>query len=265
MLSRQRSPERIEQDHAASEHRKRLIKALAYVAVYRKRGAIIPPEACEHCGAGQQLTRYSKVMKLHVWHPDLTKPREIAWLCTPCRNYARAAGEPVELHWQWPGMPIPPKGRPRNVAINPAWIQAAQAQSEKSKLSDLADQLFFLAFRKSAAMHARHIFAQAIRFVTRGKVWEPTLNPTIDARLRSWATFECRSTQNASETRIVEPRLPWQRRPRIDQELLLIQRDEPLYNKPFDEIEHKRKVTTALDKLSIAEAEFDAMIKRLGF
>ena len=98
--------ERAERDAQAEEHRRLIQRANAYVQSYRKRGAITPPDACEHCyrndnGNGNDYTK--KRTTLPAWHPDPAHPRDILWLCKNCRAIARALGEPVELRWQWPG------------------------------------------------------------------------------------------------------------------------------------------------------------------
>lgn len=260
------SAERLQLDAAAAEHRRVTTRARAYIAKYRSRGAIIPPDGCEHCAAGQQLTRYSKAVQIHPWPPNPSRPRDILWLCAPCRNYARAAGEPVELRWQWPGTAPATIGRPRRITIATDWLLAASAASEKSRSRELSDQLFFVFFSKAAGEQATLLYNQATRTRAQGYIWQPTGDTAIDDRLRQWAEFEhtCRqSTIAPHEAQLITPIPLWHRRPRIDQARLLPP-DEPIHtNTRFDKDEYERKVSAALDKLANAEAEFDALMARL--
>jgi len=263
-VSVMRTPERLELDRAAEEHRKAGARARAYITKYLKRGAIVPPEACEHCGAGQQLTRYSKVVQLHAWHPDPARPRDVAWLCTPCRNYARAAGEPVALRWQWPTSVK--RGRPRRVEIDPAWIAASEAAAGRAKAAMLADQLFFSVFRREAGRDADTLYMEAWRAAARGVPWTPTGNPAQDGRLRAWAAFErlLQAAEHAGEPLLIRPRPAWERRPRIDREpLLLPQVPEIVPREPFNEAEHQRKLEAVLAKLAAAELAADELLARI--
>lgn len=207
-------------------------------------------------------------LSTHTWHPDPTQPRQVAWLCTPCRNYARASGDLIPLRWEWPGTAVPiPKGRPQHVEIDPDWVSTATAAAERTRIADLADALFFSVFSKVAGSNAHILFRAARRAAIAGKIWCPTGDAELDARLRAWASFEYEHHQSvtlAARERVVEPPLPWLRRPRIDRTPLLPPEPAPPTPAPaFHQDDYERKIAAALKKLANAEAVADALLATL--
>lgn len=69
-------------------------RARGYVGAYLRRGAIVPRERCEVCGLSGPLK---------FWHPSVTKPRELIWLCARDRKRLASTLEPMTLTWVWPG------------------------------------------------------------------------------------------------------------------------------------------------------------------
>jgi len=262
-----RTPERIALDDAAKARRETFARARAYVAKYRERGALIIPTRCEHCGMVSTLgTR--KPATLHAWHPDPTKPRQVAWLCTSCRNRARCSDDLIVLRWQWPGTPMLfTPGRPPQVAIDPRWFAAAQAAAQNTNLAQLATDLFFTVFTKVAGTTGEQLFRQAMRATARQQTWVPTGNPAQDERLREWAAYEHAVRQSSALTRterLVEPLVHWERRERIDRLPLLPPPAMPAASrKPFDQEAYERNVAIALEKITTAESVVDELIRRL--
>lgn len=267
-------PERAALDAAAAEHRAACAAARAHVAVYRARGLIIPPAACERCGIGERLTPWSRPTPLIPWHPDPTKKTEVSWLCVRCRRHVRATREPLALTWVWPGgLPVRPRGRPpqggsrheRIVAfeIEPAWRASAEAAAEPARLPGLAAELFLRALL--AAAGPENVETLYLIGVLAGSAWAPTGDAVRDAAFRTWAEQE--RVRRSSAERLAEIVPAWERRPRRDRRPLLLppldegKRDqEPTI---VDESAQVARTAAALERLSEAEAQADAALERV--
>lgn len=238
---------------AADRWRAQHARARAYVAVYQRRGAIVPPEACERCGLGLRKTIYKPLTRLYAWHPDPGRQREIAWLCASCRTIVRDTREALELTWTWPG--APPAAR-RPIRIREEWIDAAE-ERVRTRPSQHAWMDGFLA---AAARTVEMLYAEGAR---RGDRWRPTGDDATDARLRSWALHErWRRAGIAAETpRLVEPiAKPPRTRLRVDVARL----DAPEETrKPFDAEAHAARTAAALAGLAAAEQLVDAANARV--
>jgi hypothetical protein len=268
-------PERAALDAAAAKHRAACAAARAHVAVYRTRGLLLPPAACERCGIGERLTHWSRPMPLVPWHPDPSKPTEIAWLCVRCRRHVRATREPLTLTWVWPGgLPVRPRGRPpqgssrheRIVAfeIEPAWRASAEAAAAQATLPGLAAELFLHALLAAAGPeNAETLYLIG---VYAGAAWAPLGDAARDAVLQAWAERE--RVRRSSAERVVDAVAAWKRRPRCDLRSLL-QPSPPVESKQdrkpviFDEAALAGHMTAALDRLTEAETQADAAIERV--
>lgn len=58
------------------------------VQYHVKKGNIVPPTACERCGAPGRLDAH---------HDDYSKPLEVRWLCPPCHGLTRRQSQHAEL------------------------------------------------------------------------------------------------------------------------------------------------------------------------
>jgi len=267
-------PERAALDAAAAEHRAACAAARAHVAVYRTRGLIIPPTACERCGIGERLTPWSRPVPLVPWHPDPTKKTEVAWLCVRCRRHVRAAREPLALTWVWPGgLPVRPRGRPpqggsrheRIVAfeIEPAWRASAEAAAEPARLPGLAAELFLRALL--AAAGPENVETLYLIGVCAGAAWTPTGDAARDAAFRAWAEQE--RVRRSRAERLAEVVPAWERRPRRDRLPLLPPLPPPdegdRVPAVVDESAQAGRMVAALDRLAAAEIKADAAIERV--
>jgi hypothetical protein len=269
-------PERAALDAAAAEYRAACAAARAHVAVYRARGLIIPPAACEGCGIGERLTPWSRPTPLVPWHPDPTKKTEVAWLCVRCRRHVRVAREPLTLTWVWPGgLPLRPRGRPpqggsrheRIVAfeIEPDWRASAEAAAAPARLPGLAAELFLRALL--AAAGPENVETLYLIGVLAGAAWTPTGDATRDAAFRAWAEQE--RVRRSSAERLAEVVPAWERRPRRDRRSHLLpplppnesERDrEPTV---VDEGAQAVRMAAAMERLSEAEGQADEALERV--
>jgi hypothetical protein len=271
-------PERAALDRAAAEHRRLLQRALRHVATYRKRGAIIPPDACERCGIGERITPWSRPIPLFAWHPDPRKKTEVVWLCVHCRRRVRAVREPIVLTWVWPGgVPARRRGRPVVDALDvkaivpgkipgslPIIEPDAEAVAPRASLPGLAAELFLHAFLEAAGPDLEALYAQGARA---GERWRPLGDPMRDAALRKWVARERASRARGEKLAQVVP--AWQRRPRRDRPTLRPPAPPPdeggRDREPalFDEASHAEQMAAALERLSAAEAKADAALERV--
>jgi hypothetical protein len=258
-------PEREALDKAAAEHRAQLIRAKMYVAAYRRRGSIIPPDACERCGLGERLTRWSRPTPLVAWHPDPSKPKEVAWLCAGCRRHVRAVREPLTLSWVWPGgVPARLRGRPVVVEMDPvrraAAVAAASAVAPRTSFAGLASDLFLHTFLAAAGPDVETLYCQGARA---GERWTPLGNPAWDAALREWVKRE--RTERARGERVAEPAPAWERRPRRDRLPLLPPSPDEGERRPavFDEGAQAGRMAAAMERLAEAETKADEALERV--
>jgi hypothetical protein len=255
-------------DVAAAAHRTRLRYALAYVDVYRKRGALLPPSACERCGIepGARPRRIGAPERLVPWHPDPAHVREIAWLCGHCRRYVRATREPLTLAWTWPGLPATrPRGRPpasATPANDPAWIGAGETAAAAARTPGLSDDLFLYTFLEAAGEAAVALRLQGLRADTS---WAPSGHARLDGLLRAWIKRD--ADEVSGEGRIVTPVPAWERRPRRDR-LPLLPQAPPSFEggrelAVVDEKAQAVRMTVALERLSEAEMKADSTLERV--
>jgi hypothetical protein len=240
-----------------------------YVATYRKRRAIIPPEACQRCGIGERITPWSRPTPLVAWHPNPKKPKEVAWLCAGCRRHVRAVREPIVLTWVWPGgVSMRRRGRPVVVEIDSARqasaVAAGEAAAARRSLAGLAADLFLHTFLAAVGPDAKALYCQGARA---GEHWTPTGDPVWDAAVQEWVKRERQSRARGEQ--LVESIPAWERRPRRDRRALLFpplppdecERDlEPAL---FDEGVHAGRIAAALERLTEAEAQADAALERV--
>jgi hypothetical protein len=262
-------------DMAAAAHRAACAAARAHVAVYRARGLLFPPDACERCGIGERLTPWSRPIPIVPWHPDPSKPTEIAWLCIRCRRHVRATREPLTLTWLWPGgVPVRPRGRPPHgsrrheqilaFAIEPAWRASAEAAAAQASLPGLAAELFLHALLAAAGPeNAERLYLIG---VYAGAAWTPLGDAARDAVLRAWVERE--RIRCSSSERVVEPVPAWERRPRCDLRPLLppsppVESERNRKPVVFDEEAQAGHMTAALERLTEAEAQADAALEHV--
>jgi hypothetical protein len=249
-------PQRDELDRAAAAHRAQAARARAYVAQYRARNAIVLPDACEGCGGRVRPEPWAPVRALVAWHPDPARPREIAWLCSPCRRRVRATREPLTLTWTWPGTPLAPR---RPIAIAPAWREAgtAAARGLGPALSAAGRaEAFLAAFFSTAGAAARDaLYTAGARAAQGAAAWVPSGDDAFDALLRAWVAGERRRRADEAEVRLVEPAPAWERRTRRDRRAApSLPERVPQPREPFDAAAHAARSEAALRRLEEAEA-----------
>jgi len=190
--------------------------AAAYVRKYLKRGAIAPPDACERCHVEVQASPSWPLRPLRFFHPDLARPRLVAWLCVDCRRRVCATGESLTLSWTWPGITAPrsrkPPDLPQHVAAALALLDARLAAGPSSALRDAA--LVRLLVRSFAPGERERLYAAGC---LAGPRWRPTADPHLDALLRAWAFTERAergAAARAEDGTVITPLLPEPRRQR---------------------------------------------------
>ena len=177
---------------AADPIRKQAREARAYVATYLRRGAIVPPDLCERCSRDDLPTAQAQQRPVVPWHPDPARPREIAWLCSDCRLYARSTREPIELSWLWPGV-APERHRGR---VPPAQHEKQRALESAGRLGDralpsLRDAAFIAAFVDQLEHDVRErLFADGVRAARKRRAWRPYGDPEVDRLLPQWVQSE---------------------------------------------------------------------------
>jgi hypothetical protein len=167
---------------------KHMARARAYVASYLKRGAIVPPGACEKCHVEPIPNPRRPGTQLSAWHPDPAKKREIAWLCRGCRIVARATREPIEITWTWPGIqerhlgPLPPLTPLKDLAA------AACARLGPNAMKGLVDTVYVTTILENLTPAVRErLYAEGVRD---GATWKPYRDTDLDPLLRHWIKAE---------------------------------------------------------------------------
>jgi hypothetical protein len=245
--------------------------ARAYVRRYLALGTLLPPPACERCGAAaaSMSAPLGEPVTLAPWHPDPSKPREVAWLCAECRRRVRATREPLTLTWRWPGLPpeaLRPRGRPRAAAVpcvNPAWIAAARAAAERITFStDAAEAVFLGTFLEAAGESVAALYAHGARAAAGKTRWTPTGEAHLDVLLRAWVVREGARRSGEAEPYTVIPVPAWERRSRRDHAPLLPPAAAPSIE-PRDPKELEARREAAFAKLTAADTEADAILARV--
>lgn len=167
--------ERSEVDLAAT-------RARAYVAEYLRRGAIAPPAACERCGWEPSDVRGRHSARLLPLHPDPARPRQLAWLCRPCRTIVRSSGEALTLRWHWPVTAAQSARRP---ILEHAYAEALAAVNGRFALAGLnAYAAAHELLDRLAAPEQERLYAM---LASARDTARPTGDGAVDEALRAWA------------------------------------------------------------------------------
>jgi hypothetical protein len=247
-----------------------LRRAIAYVHRYKKRGAIVPPDACERCERPVQIFVGGRSEPLVFWHPNPARVREVAWLCRTCRIIIRSTREPLTLSWTWPGLAAPRARGPLPLGDPEAHAYGLRVMEPLGTIASTQTRLvaYIGAYLSKLPIGKREqLYAAGNRG---GASWAPTGDRGLDAAWREWFLQERADRGRAARARgglVVEP-IPARERRRRGLQGSSHDVDRPVGREidrpPFDEEANHRRIHAAIRRLDEADEAADAINRRVG-
>jgi hypothetical protein len=229
--------------------------ARAYVASYLRRGRIVPPAACDECGDLSD--------RLRPWHPDPSEKKKVAWLCPQHRRSVPAMEQPVILHWEWPGINVPPT-RPRwlRFVIDPEHVAAGLSAVRRAEIRGAIrtpgdrSRVFVEGFLSAAGPTiTQALIAHGIRSKN---TWSPYGDEIIDAHLRDWLERERRRRDR--ERRLVPTVEVAEVEPAFGPRVRRARHDRPVRTIPPPQRPREIRVPLDLDALDALIAKTNAIV-----
>jgi len=248
------------QPETRSEADRAAARARAYVAEYLRRGAIAPPANCERCGWEPSDVQGRHSPRLLPLQPDPARPRQLAWLCRPCRTVVRSSGEALTLRWQWPG--TAPQS-PRHPVLKQACVEALAAVRDRFALAGLnAYAAAHELLDRLAAPERERLYAA---LASARNTARPTGDGAVDEALRAWAREQQRERCDPDSLGITVELPP--PKPRKRRSGTAEPSDTPAHERtplvPIDPEKQRRRMEAAVSRLEEAEAAAEAANERV--